>query len=146
MGKVMTSITTLRTKWHNYNSLQQKWDFKVILKWYDKKNLTFVLLFYWIYWNRCEKKIECSASLAFYLFSLTLLINSIKHEHSCKILYICNKGSTHVRSSIFAIRGALMLDLLYLQQGEYSCKILYICNKGSTHVRSSISATRGALM
>ena len=24
----------------------------------------------------------------------------IKHDHSCKILYICNKGSTHVRSSI----------------------------------------------
>ena len=28
------------------------------------------------------------ASLAFYLFSPTCLINSIKHEHSCKILYI----------------------------------------------------------
>ena len=26
--------------------------------------------------------------LAFYLFSPTCLINSIKHEHSCKILYL----------------------------------------------------------
>ena len=24
-----------------------------------------------------------------------------KHEHSCKITYICNKGSTHVRSSTY---------------------------------------------
>ena len=27
-------------------------------------------------------------SLAFYLFSSTCLINPIKHEHSCKILYL----------------------------------------------------------
>ena len=27
-------------------------------------------------------------SLAFYLFSPTRLINSIKNEHSCKILYV----------------------------------------------------------
>ena len=43
-------------------------------------------------------------SLAFYLFSLfspAHLINSIKHEHSCKILFICNKRSTHVGSSIY---------------------------------------------
>ena len=30
---------------------------------------------------------KCSASLAFNLFSPTCLINSIKQEHSCKILY-----------------------------------------------------------
>ena len=35
-----------------------------------------------------EKEIKCEASLAFYLSSVTGLINSIKHEHSCKILYI----------------------------------------------------------
>ena len=29
------------------------------------------------------------ASLAFYLFSSFRLINSIKHEHSCKIIYLC---------------------------------------------------------
>ena len=34
-----------------------------------------------------KKEINCSASLlAFYLFNSTRLINSIKHEHSCKIL------------------------------------------------------------
>ena len=47
-----------------------------------------MLLYYWIYLTRCEKEIKCSASLAFYLFSPTRLINSIKHEHSCKILYV----------------------------------------------------------
>ena len=31
------------------------------------------------------------------------LINSIKHEHSFKVFYICNKGSTHVIFSIYAI-------------------------------------------
>ena len=79
-------------------------------------------------------------------FSPTRLINSIKHEQSCKILYICIKESTRVRSSISATRGAFMYDPLYLHQGEHSCKILYICIKESTHVRSSISATRGAFM
>ena len=33
--------------------------------------------------------IKCSASLAFYLFFSSHLLNSIKHDHSCKILYIC---------------------------------------------------------
>ena len=32
--------------------------------------------------------IKCSASLAFYLFSPTRLINSINHEHSCTTLCI----------------------------------------------------------
>ena len=32
--------------------------------------------------------IKCSASLAFYHFSPTGLINSIKHDHSLKILYV----------------------------------------------------------
>ena len=94
---------------------------------------------------------KCLASLTFYLFSPTCLINSIKHEHSCKILYlqqwkhsckilyICNNGSIHVRSSISAIRGALMWDALYLQRGEHSGKILSICNKENTDVRSTIS-------
>ena len=38
------------------------------------------------------KKIKCSASLAFYLFSPSCLINSIKHEHSCKILYVFSRA------------------------------------------------------
>ena len=36
------------------------------------------------------------ASLAFYLFSSTRLINSIKHEHSCKILYITSNLTTSI--------------------------------------------------
>ena len=38
--------------------------------------------------SHCEKEINCSTRLAFDLFSSTRLINSIKHEHSSKILYI----------------------------------------------------------
>ena len=44
-----------------------------------------------------EKPIKCSASLAFYLFSPPPLINSMKHEHSCKIFYficMCKNKST----------------------------------------------------
>ena len=35
-----------------------------------------------------RKRDKCSASFTFDLFSPTHLINLIKHEHSCKILYI----------------------------------------------------------
>ena len=38
--------------------------------------------------NSLRKRDISSASLAFYLFSPTRLINSIKHEHSCKILFV----------------------------------------------------------
>ena len=43
---------------------------------------------YRIYLTRWEKDINCLASLSFYHFSPTHLINSIKHEHLCKILYV----------------------------------------------------------
>ena len=33
-----------------------------------------------------------------------------KHWHSCKILNICNKRSTHVRSSIYCIRSSKEYD------------------------------------
>ena len=36
------------------------------------------------------KVITCSATLAFYRFSLTRLINLIKPEQSCKLLYLSN--------------------------------------------------------
>ena len=35
-----------------------------------------------------QKELKCSASLAFYLFSASRLMNSIQKEHSCKILYL----------------------------------------------------------
>ena len=42
--------------------------------------------------QQVEEEIKCEASLTscltFYLFSSTHLINLIKHEHSCKILYV----------------------------------------------------------
>ena len=33
-----------------------------------------------------------------------------QEEHSCKILYICNKGSTYVRSSITTVKLVLWND------------------------------------
>ena len=44
-----------------------------------------------IHMNRLNNEkfdLETTASFTFYLFSSTHLINSIKLEHSCKILYI----------------------------------------------------------
>ena len=38
--------------------------------------------------NSLRKRDEMAESLAFYLFSPTRLINSIKHERECKILYV----------------------------------------------------------
>ena len=38
--------------------------------------------------TRGEYEIKCSKSLAFCLVSPTRLINTIKHDHSCKILYV----------------------------------------------------------
>ena len=38
--------------------------------------------------NLLQKEMKYSASLTFYLLTLTCLINSLKHEHSCKILYL----------------------------------------------------------
>ena len=40
-----------------------------------------------------QKAIKCSTSLAFYRFPPTRLINSIKHEHLCKILYVIFKNA-----------------------------------------------------
>ena len=48
-----------------------------------------------------KKPLTFSASLAFNRFSSTHLINSMKHEYSCKILYICNKRCTHIGTSIY---------------------------------------------
>ena len=49
--------------------------------------LTFVLV-YIEFIKLVGKSDKSSASLAFYLFSSTRLINSIKHEHSFKVLYL----------------------------------------------------------
>ena len=58
----------------------------IIFMSYNKLNLTFVLLC-----NSLRKIDKCSTSLAFYRLAITRLIKSIKHEHSCKILYISYK-------------------------------------------------------
>ena len=71
--------------------LHQKCDYKTILTSYDIKNLVFMLLYYSIYQKWCKKVIKCLASLTFYLFSPTQLMNSIIHKQSCKILYVMAK-------------------------------------------------------
>ena len=61
--------------------------------------------------NSLLKKIKCSASLAFYPFSPTRLINSIKHEHSCKIFYFPFPGGDVPRSQEWCIRTAMQENL-----------------------------------
>ena len=59
-------------------------NFKVM--WYVESNIWAPVLLNLL--NLLRKVIKCSASLAFYHFSPTRLINLIKHEHSLKILYV----------------------------------------------------------
>ena len=54
----------------------------------------------------CEKVIKYSASHAFYHFFPTCLINSIKHEHSFKILYIKNMCYPSSRATILDLVSA----------------------------------------
>ena len=73
---------------------------------FNKFNKTFVLLFYRIYLTRCEKEIKCSVLLLF----PTCLINSIKHEHSCKILY---KSMFYINDMRLQARLLIILPELY---------------------------------
>ena len=59
---------------------------------YDKieSNIRALVLFNLL--TSLRKRDKCSASLAFYLFPQTRLINSIEDEHSCKILYLKWEG------------------------------------------------------
>ena len=66
--------------WQNHNVFKTKYDFKIILMSSNIRAPVHVLL-----------NLLNSASLIFYFFSSTHLINSIKHEHSCKILYFSLK-------------------------------------------------------
>ena len=66
---------------------------------FHTKNVIFLINFNVMWWiesnirapvllnllNSLQKVIKCLASLPFYHFSRTSYINSIKHEHSCKI-------------------------------------------------------------
>ena len=53
------------------------------LKYIYIEDLTWVLMFYWIYQTSWEKEIKCEACRAFYLFFATSLINSITQVHEC---------------------------------------------------------------
>ena len=61
----------------------QKRDCKVVLGSFNIRSPVLLNLL-----NSLRKSIKCSASLAFDLFSPTSLINSMKFEYSCKILYV----------------------------------------------------------
>ena len=73
-----------------------------------------MLLYYCIHQTHCEKEIKCSASLTFYFCFPTHLINSIKHEHSCKILYIQN--SEGAESHMLRYKWVLYTLTLYLTE------------------------------
>ena len=67
--------------------MQKKRDFKVVLESYDiESNIHAPVLLNLS--NLLRKRVKCEACREFYLFFATSLINSIEHEHSCKILYV----------------------------------------------------------
>ena len=80
-----------------------------------------MLLYYWIYSTCCGKVIKCSTSLAFYLFFPTCLINSINHEHSCKILYLSQRHTVNIHTQLTGEPGGLNCGL-HLQ-----CHSLSVC-------------------
>ena len=59
------------------------------------------------------KVIKCLTSLIFYLFSTTCLINSIKHEHLCKILYAFNKKLEDTKK-LSSVEAMMVLLRIYL--------------------------------
>ena len=65
---------------------------------YDKKEYYIRLPVLLNLLNSLLKAIKCSTSHAFYRFTSTLTINSIKHEHSCKI---GSKEIVHLRTKTF---------------------------------------------
>ena len=70
-----------------------------------------------------------SGSLQVYFFSSTRLINSIKHEHSCNILYISN-GKVHsyfkYSRSLDTLNIFSNLELFIEDLNECSCFILHL--------------------
>ena len=81
-----------------------------------------MLLYFWIYITSCGKEIKCSAKLAFYLFSPTCLINSIKH--SFKILYF---------TIVFIIAPATpIVDVTRCSRSE-DAVVLALCPPKSVH-------------
>ena len=51
------------------------------------------------------------ASLALYLFFPTRLINSIKHEHSCKILYVFSNFDTSCFNYSYYCQNISLIDI-----------------------------------
>ena len=95
---IMTSNIMLRKRWqkswcfHAKNVILNKILFHVIKRTYYVCSSIIEFIKF------VEKKaIKCLARLAFYRFSSTRLINSIKNWHSCKILYIYDAQLTPVR-------------------------------------------------
>ena len=74
--------------WQNPNIFTPKYDFKIISNviWSIESNIHAPVLLNSL--NLLPKRDKCLTSLTFYLFSSTRLINSIKHEQSCKILSV----------------------------------------------------------
>ena len=104
-GNVMTSITTLCTYLQNYYVFTPEMNLQSNLNviWSIESNIRAIVLLNILNSLRKRDKMlgkprilslfpnlfnKFSASLAFFLFFPTCLINSIKHEHSCKILYL----------------------------------------------------------
>ena len=79
-----------------------------------------------------KKAIKCSASLTFYRFSPTRLINSIKHKHSCKILYLAvlliNFGNTTLWGNLIIFYFELLPEAQAQEVMSFEGVTTYIFN------------------
>ena len=72
-----------------------------------------------ILWHDIPPKMKkLNTSLAIYCFSSTDFINSLKHEHSCKILYVFNEAS---RSVLVILNFLIYQPKHKLRQIEFLC-------------------------
>ena len=78
-----------------------------------------MLLYYQIHETRFGKSDKCLASLTFYHFSPTCCINSMKHEHSCKIFYI-NKTVSNLMPVLIVLHALLICFLCVYDQEEHA--------------------------
>ena len=61
------------------------------------------------------KEVKCEACRAFYLFFAMSLINSIKYEHSCKILYLTLIFQSILRATSLYLRKQKSFHISYIQ-------------------------------
>ena len=120
----MMSITTLPTQWRNYNFLTPKKEISKVSQCHMINRILHSCPCIIEFIKLVAREIKCSVSLAFYLFSSTRLLNLIKHEHSCEIIYL--KGTKHETFAILC--SFLILHIWNFDSYKRVYWLNYICS------------------